>query len=306
MLVCLAAFVCAIWALATRRKRIGRSAIAILMVALNLFRPVSPPMQPIPPVAVEAAAARRLVGLGPVQPVVSFRTGDASTRYVLAQIAYVEGDRAGARRLWAGLNGRDLESPIEAPFRLQFLQGRPVWRSAVCTTTGCFPEPVRALLAAIAAFAALALAGAAAAAWEVAAPDRRALQADRGPLRSAHRSRHGCMNPAALSLLHRRKDRLLGWGRRLLLAAFLILSAGMLLYARGRRPGNGERLVPALPPGAACRASPTSASGGFGRSEIGRGGFRIAAIGFLVLGLVALAEARLTGHKLSKTGCSSS
>jgi hypothetical protein len=166
MLVCLAAFVCAIWALATRRKRIGRSAIAIL-VALNLFRPVSPPMQPIPPVAVEAAAARRLVGLGPVQPVVSLRTGDASTRYVLAQIAYVEGDRAGARRLSAGLDGRDLESPIEAPFRLQFLQGRPVSRSAVCTTTGCFPEPVRALLAAIAAFAALALAGAAAAAWEV-------------------------------------------------------------------------------------------------------------------------------------------
>jgi hypothetical protein len=165
-LVSFIAFICAIWALASRRKRMGRWAIGLL-VALNLFRPVSPPMQPMPPVAVDAAEARRLVGLAPGERAASSRTGDPSARYVLAQIAYIEGDRVGARQLAAGLDGGALDSPIEAPFRLQFLQGRPIARSAVCTTSGCFPEAVRAFLAALAACASLALTATAAAAWAV-------------------------------------------------------------------------------------------------------------------------------------------
>jgi hypothetical protein len=112
------------------------------------------------------------------------------------------------------------------------------------------------------------------------------------------------MNPAALSLLHRRKDRLLGWGRRLLLAAFLILSAGMLLYTREIDvPAMGSVLVPDELLRARLLSGVTDL--GFRRiwgGPMTRGGFGVTAMGFLVLGLIALAEARLAGRKLSKTG----
>jgi hypothetical protein len=151
-----------VWALIRRSKKLAKFGFFSLL-AFSLLRPVSPSMQMNPPQAVSAAAARERLGLGregwPAAP--ETRPG---TRYMLAQIAFIEGDRARAAHFSAGLAGRDLASPIEAPFRLQFLQGLPVGRTTVCYIQGCFPETVRRILQiamALLVLASLALGGAA-------------------------------------------------------------------------------------------------------------------------------------------------
>jgi len=166
MLASALAIGCALWALAKKRKALGRAAFAFL-VGINLFHPVSPPMQPDPPKAVDVAKARKLVGLEPGKSAGSLVSPDPAIRYIVSQIAWIEGDRDGARRLSAGLNAAMLESPIEASFRLQFLQSKPVVRSSVCTTSGCLPAEVRAKASLALAALTLLLAAAAAAGWAV-------------------------------------------------------------------------------------------------------------------------------------------
>ncbi|HYJ51704.1 MAG TPA: hypothetical protein VEW04_00880 [Allosphingosinicella sp.] len=131
------------WALVKRRKAAAKYAMFCL-IGCNVLRPVSPPMQIAPPRAVDAASARRLIGLGPR----GWPSGidRPEVRYVLAQIAFIEGDRMRAMQFSAGLTGSALASPIEAPFRLQFLQNSAPTRSTVCYPQGCFSESARGSL----------------------------------------------------------------------------------------------------------------------------------------------------------------
>jgi hypothetical protein len=156
----LAAFATVVWALWKRRKVPGHLGLACF-IGLQLMSPVSPQLQMNPARGVSAATARQLLGLAPNAPLPSARGADPETRYLLAQIAFIEGDRAAARRFAAGLEGGQMASPIEAPFRLQFLQGRPPVRSTVCFPTGCVGETARAaafIVSVAAAILALALA----------------------------------------------------------------------------------------------------------------------------------------------------
>ena len=128
-----------------RRKLLAKLAFACL-IGLSLLRPVSPATQMNPPQAVSAATARALLGLQPQGWPRQWASSYPENRYMLAQIAYIEGDRAAAARFSAGLTGEEMASPIEAPFRLQFLQGRPIVRTTACLTTGCFSETARKVL----------------------------------------------------------------------------------------------------------------------------------------------------------------
>jgi len=132
-------------ALKQRRKGVAKIAFPVL-IGLSLLRPVSPPTQMNPPRAVAAPTARTLLGIPPQGWPREWRTSYPENRYMLAQIAWIEGDRAAAARFSAGLTGEEMASPIEAPFRLQYLQGRPPVRTTACLTTGCFSEGVRTIL----------------------------------------------------------------------------------------------------------------------------------------------------------------
>ena len=160
-----------IWALVKRRRRAALLALAWL-VSLSFVRPVSPPTQPNPPVAVSPSVARsalaleptlnappdlvtreeagtRSAGIDKLEPARADRDPvDRSNwqRYILAQILYAEGNRVAARRLATGVRAIDLDSPIEAPFRLQYLNGEYRGRTTVCYVSGCLSERVRRLL----------------------------------------------------------------------------------------------------------------------------------------------------------------
>jgi hypothetical protein len=124
-----------VWALIKRRKAIAYAAIG--WIALIAYAgPIPTMMQPMPPVAVSVPVARSLLHLrGPASPAwLSEKTG--WRRYMLAQIAYAEGDRAMARRLAAGLGPLDLQSPIEGDYRLALLGGREA-ASTACFKFGC-------------------------------------------------------------------------------------------------------------------------------------------------------------------------
>jgi hypothetical protein len=132
-------------ALTQRRKGIAKVALPC-MIGLSLLRPVSPATQMNAPSAVTPATARALLGIPPQGWPREWATSYPENRYMLAQIAFIEGDRAAAARFSAGLTGEEMASPIEAPFRIQFLQGRPPVRTTVCLTSGCFSESVREIL----------------------------------------------------------------------------------------------------------------------------------------------------------------
>jgi hypothetical protein len=116
-----------IWALIKRRSRIALYSIA-LAVFLALFAPVPTVMQPTPPKAMSvmdaAVFVRDTSNFHPRDPI--------SQRYMAAQVAYLKGDKSRARQLSEGLTARALASPIEAKYRLQFLQGRKPEMSNVC------------------------------------------------------------------------------------------------------------------------------------------------------------------------------
>ena len=142
MLVALGLFI-----LALKQRRKGLSKIAFgCLIGLSLLQPVSPPTQMNPPRAVNPATARALLGVPSHGWPSEWAKSLPENRYILAQIAFIEGDRDSAARFSAGLTGAEMASPIEAPFRLQFLQGRPPVRTTMCFVSGCLSENVRGSL----------------------------------------------------------------------------------------------------------------------------------------------------------------
>jgi hypothetical protein len=155
------ALIFVIWALAKRRKPIAIGAFAWFAMVSN-FGPIPTMMQPEPPIAVSPATARSALGLGlaperqwPAEPV-------AWRRYMMAQIAFAEGDRGTAASLARGIESHDILSPIEGARRLQLIQGAGASaQSAVCFKSGCMTSAGRGasqLVAASLAIVALALA----------------------------------------------------------------------------------------------------------------------------------------------------
>ena len=139
-----------IWALIKRKSRIALYSIALTII-LGAFAPVSTVMQPTPPKAMSVTGAAAFVRQDS-----NFHPNDrVSQRYMAAQLAYLQGDKARARRLSAGLTARALASPIEAEYRLQFLQGRKPEMSNVCfKPLNCLNQDTlgKARIAAMAAF----------------------------------------------------------------------------------------------------------------------------------------------------------
>ena len=125
-----------IWALIKRRKVVAYLAIGWL-VLVSYAGPIPTLMQPDPPIAVSVSLARAAMAVkGPAGPDwMTEKTG--WRRYVLAQIAYAEGNRAAAARLSSGLGIEDITSPIEGTYRLQYLQGDAPAMSASCFKFGC-------------------------------------------------------------------------------------------------------------------------------------------------------------------------
>ena len=118
-----------LWALIKRKKVVGWSAIGFV-ATMGAAGPIPTTMQPEPPVAVSAETAARLLASEP---------GEATPwrRYMLAQIALAHGDRSAAAGLARGLDPDDLQSPIEAPYRLQYLRGGPITTTSTCFAFGC-------------------------------------------------------------------------------------------------------------------------------------------------------------------------
>lgn len=150
-----------IWALAKRRKRIGWIAAAYIGL-IQVAGPIPTTMQPEPPIAVSVATARRLLAIDAS----GASAASPWRRYMSAQLAYAERDRAGAMRLARGIDAEQLQSPIEARYRLQFLQSGPIAQTSVCFKLGCLsPGRQRAAQAMAAALLIAGAALAAGAAW---------------------------------------------------------------------------------------------------------------------------------------------
>ena len=131
-----------IWALIGRRKVVVYFAIGWL-VLISYAGPIPTLMPPDPPIAVSVPLARAAMAVkGPAgSDWMAERTG--WRRYVLAQIAYAEGNRADAARLSSGLGIKDITSPIEGAYRLQYLQGEAPTMSASCFKFGCLSNGSR-------------------------------------------------------------------------------------------------------------------------------------------------------------------
>jgi hypothetical protein len=112
------------------------------------------------------------------------------------------------------------------------------------------------------------------------------------------------MRPEALALLRRRKERLIGWARHLLLAAFLVLLGSMLLYTREI---DSPAMANVLVPHDLLRMRFLSGVTDLGIRRLWGGpatieGLGVCGDGLLALGLISLVEARLGGRKVSKVG----
>jgi hypothetical protein len=131
-----------IWGLIKRRK-IGVYLAIGWLVLVSYAGPIPTLMQPDPPIAVSVPLARAALTIeGPAGPAwMAEKTG--WRRYMLAQIAYAEGNRAAAARLSSGLGIEDITSPIEGPYRLQYLQGQAPTMSASCFKFGCLSHAGR-------------------------------------------------------------------------------------------------------------------------------------------------------------------
>jgi hypothetical protein len=136
-----------VWLARALWKKRGKAVSSALLAvfALHAFVPVPKVVSPGIPEAVSVKTAQGLLNdyriherstLQLVQ-----RIDDEATAYVRAQIAYVQGNRQQARALASNIDTVDLSSPIEAPYRMQFLRGRPEGRSTVCFIRfGCLSE----------------------------------------------------------------------------------------------------------------------------------------------------------------------
>lgn len=135
-----------IWALIKKKRQIVMLSLLVLSL-IAIFAPVPKFFVQGVAKAVSVETAERLL-TQKQDPTVLFRLADEHAKvaatYVRAQIAYVKGDRARARELSANVNLISLGSPIEAPYRLQFLQGRYANLTTVCFVTfGCLNEQQR-------------------------------------------------------------------------------------------------------------------------------------------------------------------
>ncbi|MDB5705341.1 MAG: hypothetical protein JWN66_2457 [Sphingomonas bacterium] len=163
-----------IWALVKRRKPVTYAAI-FWLVLISYAGPVPTFMQPTPPISVSVPVARTALGVTGAASSASAREMPTWRRYMLAQVAYAEGDRAGAVRLSSRISSEDIASPIEGAYRLQFLQGHPPTVTSACFKFGCLTPPAR-WWAEIAAFAlALLAACLTIAAWQLLRTVRRRL-----------------------------------------------------------------------------------------------------------------------------------
>jgi hypothetical protein len=101
-------------------------------IAINVLTPLNPLNQPAPPEAVSLATAKYALAQDRSLESPSFGA------YVRAQIAFTEGRKLEAKRLADSIGNEDrLESPFEAPWRLQYLRQQPVSLSTVCWLSGC-------------------------------------------------------------------------------------------------------------------------------------------------------------------------
>jgi hypothetical protein len=141
----LAALACLVWAMSKKRREIVLPVLLILIV-LGAVAPVPKVMSRGIAEAVSVETAQALVQENwPRSDTAIFKLAqrfeDEATAYVRAQIAYVQGNQQQARALVANIDTDDLSSPIEAPYRMQFLRSRPEGRSTVCFITfGCLSE----------------------------------------------------------------------------------------------------------------------------------------------------------------------
>jgi hypothetical protein len=125
----------ALWGLVRRRRAVAWIGAGYVVV-MGLAGPIPTTMQPEPPIVVAAATAARLLATETAD-------GAAWRRYMMAQVAYVRGDRTGAATLARGIGPGDLHSPIESRYRLQFLQGLPITKTSVCFKFGCLDRAQR-------------------------------------------------------------------------------------------------------------------------------------------------------------------
>jgi hypothetical protein len=145
-----------VWSLKKKRKQFITPAIVIFLMA-DILCPVPKVVVAGTGKAVSIETAEKLLAVKPMKGPIRLDklngrspfqlapqyAGPAMT-YVRAQIAYARGDRAAARKLSANLSPQTLASPIEAPYRLQFLQGQYKGITTVCfTRLGCVNEEQR-------------------------------------------------------------------------------------------------------------------------------------------------------------------
>jgi hypothetical protein len=133
----LVAVIALIWAVIKRRKSVS-IACTMALFANQLVGPIAMIMQPAPPIAVSADVGRALVRAIPE----AVRDNPAQ-RYLRSQVAYLDGNRTEAKRLAFGLDEQQLASPIEVPYRLQFLRGEPIVTTSACFALGCASPTTR-------------------------------------------------------------------------------------------------------------------------------------------------------------------
>ena len=144
------------WSLKKKQTKFITPAIVIFLMA-DILCPVPKVVVAGTGKAVSIATAEKLLAVPPMKGPIRLdklngrspfqlapKYAGPAKAYVQAQIAYASGDHAAARKLSANLSPQTLASPIEAPYRLQYLQGNFKGLTTVCfTRLGCVNEEQR-------------------------------------------------------------------------------------------------------------------------------------------------------------------
>lgn len=144
------------WSLRKKQKKFITPAIVIFLMA-DILCPVPKVVVAGTGKAVSIETAEKLLAVKPMNGPIRLdklngrspfqlvpKDAVPAKAYVRAQVAYASGDRAAARKLAANLSPQTLASPIEAPYRLQYLQGNYNGLTTVCfTRLGCVNEEQR-------------------------------------------------------------------------------------------------------------------------------------------------------------------
>lgn len=127
----LVAAVALIWALCVRRAGVVTPCLAFFLIH-SLISPL-PVLHPAAlPRGTDLSTAQRL--LGPASRITA--ADNEGKRYIAAQIAFLQGNRAAARRLSQGIEA-DVLGSRDAAYRLPLLQGRKPDTTIVCFKYGC-------------------------------------------------------------------------------------------------------------------------------------------------------------------------